>query len=1155
MSTISTGVGLISGLPIDELVNSLIAIHRRPIDQLQSRLGILVQRRTALLQVSAQLLSIQNAASRFDEPEFFQRTRVASSDESAILATAGSTASAGQYTFTVRNLASSHQLISGGFATADSTLVGPGTLTIETSEALLNRSTPLSALNDGAGVRAGKIRITDRAGDTAEIDLRSALTADEVVRAINLQTDAIVTARIQDDHLVLEDHTGLQTGQLSVSEVGAGHTAVDLGLMVQEADGVILGRSLVTLSADTRLVSLNDGNGVRTLAARDDVRIALADGTTLDYDFSARLTIDYRNNGDGTFTDLSTPLAVLNRGAGIPLGTISATNRAGQQVEIDFSSARTIRDITTAPEWAEADLTVTVSGSHLVITDESGGTGSIVIEDVDSTTAAALGIADSENGGTLTGDDVFFIETVGDVLRIINTHADNDDGAGGLKLQASISDNSPGLTLTDATSGGQLFRVEALNGSSAALDLGIVGRAAGDTIESRRLLAGLNTVLLGSLNGGRGVSRQLTTDTTLSALHRGVGIPPGQIRITTRDGTQVDVDLTAASTLADVKAAIESASSNLSVTLSGAHLVITDQSVPDGQTPTSDLIIEDLSAGATAAALGIAGSTSEDTLTGQDIYTDVGSIQLTDRSGTTALVDLSAAQTLAQVVAAINGADTEITASISDSGLGIELVDSSGGAGDLLIEDLPGSTTAADLNIAFTGPQETVASGNLQRQYVSSATLLSDLGGDGVSPGMFRITDSQGESTVVDLTQGNEVTLQDVIDEINSRGIGVTARINDTGDGLLLEDHAGGTGQLTVIEDGGTTARALGILGTAAEGRDFIDGSFETRISIDAGDTLDDVLAAIGDSGAPVNATIINDGTEARPYRLSLTSSTSGRDGWLALDVGSTGLSFDTLMEARDATVLFGSPEADAPLVLTSSTNTLEDAISGVRLELVGPSDQPVTITLTHDVESISADLSSFVSAFNSAISQIDDLTRFDPETESRAVLTGDSTVRRVRQRLVDLVNRTVSGLPPTMNRLSRVGITLSGGSSLQFDEQDFRAAIESDPDGVAELFTLQELDDDGKTVNAGLGAAIQDGIKQLIDGDSGLIPINEQAIQASEKLLNERIDQLELLSERRRQRLLAQFYAMESALARLQSQQTALAGLFASNPAIQNQF
>jgi flagellar hook-associated protein 2 len=1137
MSTISSGVGLISGLPISDLVDSLMAIQQRPLTLLQNRLGTLVSRRTALIRISAQLLSIQNLSSRFTEAESFNRTQATSTSESVLLATTGSGAALGQFTFTVRNLATMHQVISAGFSTQDASLVGAGTLTLESASGLVDRPTLLGALNGGAGVRAGRIAITDRAGNTAEIDLRTAFTIDDVVSEINAQNLADVTARIEGDHLVLEDQTSLSSGDLVVSEVAGGHTAEDLGLLVDPVDGVITGDGLVLLSDVTRLEDLNDGNGVRKLKARKDFEVTLADGTALQYDLSGRLHIEYRDNGDGSFTDLSTPLSVLNRGAGAELGTIRVTNKAGDQVEIDLSSAQTIRDVTTASEWEALNLDVAVSGSHLVITDNSTGSGSTVVEDVDSTTAQALGIARSSSGDKLTGDDIFFIETIGDVTRIINSHVDNDDGGGGLKLVASISAAGPRLTLTDATSGGGRFKVDTLNGSRAAIDLGIVGNVNGDTIESRRLFAGLNTTLLRSLAGGRGVSQRLTLDTALSDLHRGAGVPTGQIRITTRDGGMHDIDLTGATTIGDVKTAIESSSTDLTVALDGAHLVITDNS-----TGEDSMVIEDIDS-ATADALGIAGSTSEASLTGRDIYANIGDIQLTDRSGASATVDLSGAETLADLIDAINSAPTAITASVSSSGLGFELVDTSGGAGPFVVEDLLGSTTAADLGIAFSGAESTVSSGNLQRQYVSAATLLTAFGNGGVPAGRFTITDSRGASARVDLTQGNEVTLQDAIDEINTRGIGVTARINDTGDGLLLEDTAGGTMQLTVTEEGGTTARALGILGTAAEGETFIDGSLETRIAISSSDTLADVLDKVQDSGARVNATIINDGTGARPYRLNLISSVSGRDGALAIDVGTTGLEFSTLTEARDATVLFGSPDAEAPLVLTSSTNTLSDAIPGVRLDLVGSSDEPVTITIAQDVDAIVTDLSGFVNAFNNAIGAIDDLTRYDSETETRSVLTGDATARRVRQRLINMVNRVINGLPPTMNRLSNVGITLTGGASLTFDEETFREALQNDPDGVMELFTREPSDGEG---GVGFGGAISDEIEHLVETDTGVIPIQQQAIQASERLLNDRIDQLAVLLGRRRERLFAEFNALELVISRLQAQQAALAGISA---------
>lgn len=1008
MSTISTGVGLISGIPIQDLVDSMMSIQRRPIDQLQTRLRNLGTRRTAYLQVTSQLLAVQNIATRLANAEFFRRAIATSSNESSIVASAGAGTPPGQYTFTVRNLATTHQVISGGFASADATPVGGGLLTIESSAAMVNRSTSLDSLRGGQGVRRGTIRVTDRAGGVAEIDLTTAATVRDVVQLINGQAAAKVSARVDGDHLVLTDTSGLATGELSVADLGGSRAAADLGIVGSSTAGVLTGHNLVAISDGTRLVELNDGNGVRIVRGASDFQLSLADGTSLEIDLSGRL-MD------------STPLSILNRGTGVPAGTIKISNRAGQSAEIDLSAAYNIGDVKQAIYDSGLDLTVTYSGSRLLLSDSSTGDKAFKVEEVGGgMTAAALGLTAAPTGGTITGNTIFIVETIGDVRRLINAHGDN-----GGKVTADISSDGLGLTLTDQTSGSGAFGVTALNGSRAIEDLGLLLPATGSTIQSRRLLAGLDTVFLHSLNGGRGV--------------------------------------------------------------------------------------------------------------------EVGELQITNRAGDSASLDLSGARTLADVLTAINSAGIDVTASVTANGLGITVQDASGGGGNLVISDLSGRT-AADLGIAIDSAASSVSGGNLQKQYVSETTRLADLnGGRGLARGLFRMTDSAGRTAVVDLTQGNEETLLDVIDEINSRGIGVTARINDTGDGLLIEDTAGGASKLRITEEGGgTTAKSLNILKEVADGQTHIDGSFEARISIAAGDTLNQVVEKIRASGAAVSATVINSGSAALPYRLSLTSANSGRAGELAIDTGATGLSFETLSVARDATVIFGEAGAAAPIVLTSPTNSISSVISGLRLDLVTTTSQPVTVDVKRDADALVQDLSSFVTAFNAVIGSIDDLSQFDAETQQRGILNGDATSRRVRERLTGLLSRSFAG-SAGLRQLSQVGITVGSGASLRLDEQKLRNLLDSDPAAVEAFFT---------TDVTGFGKVLQEEIKSLTDSESGTIALQERAIEDTEGLLQTRIGQLETLLERRRQRLLSQFQATESIIASLQSQQTALSGLsiFAQN-------
>ena len=140
----------------------------------------------------------------------------------------------------------------------------------------------------------------------------------------------------------------------------------------------------------------------------------------------------------------------------------------------------------------------------------------------------------------------------------------------------------------------------------------------------------------------------------------------------------------------------------------------------------------------------------------------------------------------------------------------------------------------------------------------------------------------------------------------------------------------------------------------------------------------------------------------------------------------------------------------------------------------------------------------------------------------------------------MDVAVRSVGTLPVTMNRLSQAGIKLSEGS-LHFDETAFRQAMEENPAAVTELFAQEVTNADGTKTVTGLAGVIKTEINHLATDEAGVIPLQEETLQSSEDLLNERISQMQTLLARRRESLLSQFYFMEQTIAKLQSQQTAL--------------
>ncbi len=169
-----------------------------------------------------------------------------------------------------------------------------------------------------------------------------------------------------------------------------------------------------------------------------------------------------------------------------------------------------------------------------------------------------------------------------------------------------------------------------------------------------------------------------------------------------------------------------------------------------------------------------------------------------------------------------------------------------------------------------------------------------------------------------------------MLGEINSRGLAINARVNDTGDGLILEDTGSGAVGISIAEDGSTTARDLDSLGTYQPG-EVIDGSFRKTVEVTATDTLSSIALKINDAKLGVTAAVINDGSPGAPFRLSLSSEKPGTGGAFTFDDGGLGFRVDNLSEAKDAVVFFGGDSPADSLLVTSKSNTLDTLIPGAR--------------------------------------------------------------------------------------------------------------------------------------------------------------------------------------------------------------------------------
>ncbi|MFQ5589643.1 MAG: flagellar filament capping protein FliD [Phycisphaerae bacterium] len=845
MTGISSGVGLATGLDTAKLVDQLMAIEARPVQALQDRIQTIDAKRAAFMQISAQLLALQNSVLMFDKPLFFRKYDSRSSDDTILTATAGENAAVGTFTFRVHSLVTAHSLLSRGYADAGVTPVGQGTLAIEVGKGRVNEATELDALNGGDGVRRGTIVITDRAGGVAEIDLAMAQTVDDVLTAINTDPRIDVYAYVTSlaspngaagDRIVIEDRTPETevTGALSIVDKMGGSTAADLGIAASTAGNRVDGRDLIRLSFATALSSLNDGNGVGRLpqgAATDD--LVFTRNADPDDTFSVSLS---------DMLQPTTDLRALNSGLGVRLGTMRITDRLGRSVEVDLADETlppvlTVQDVLDRIKQASDDaglaITATTVNSALIISDDSEvgseDPGVFKIEDVTGFAAADLGIAETKtDAGAIIGRDIYRIATVGDVINAIN-YAPGNNGL----VNAAISDDGNGLTLK-ALAVGDTFSVSAGSGSTAAEDLGILGAEFANGLppfESRRLVAGLNTVLLHSLNGGRGV--------TLGAL--------------SINGTMIDFTAQPSpATLQDVvdmiNAAIETDPNNAvvaSINSAGTGINLRDESTTPGQ-----IVVRDIGTGTTAAELGIAGTFEQGEVAGGNLQrqyisratplsslnlgagVSLGDLSITDSTGLAHLVTLPThLDTVGELIDAINSENPPgkqaFEARVNDTGDGIIVTDKAGGSSPLMIEDVDGGRTAADLRLSGTAKA-----------------------GEDFIDGSFEIH--------VDIGPGD--TLDDVARKLTEAGLRASV-VNDGGDVnpyslTISSPQPGRRGELVVDSRGidlglRTMSRARDAVITMGEGTAtdslLISNSSNTIDGLVQGVTLDLVSAADGE--------------------------------------------------------------------------------------------------------------------------------------------------------------------------------------------------------------------------------------------------------------------------------------------------------------------
>jgi len=777
----------------------------------------------------------------------------------------------------------------------------------------------------------------------------------------------------------------------------------------------------------------------------------------------------------------------------------------------------------TASSNSFTSATDTLQAGDFVVRTGGFVDSSALIDEIRGGLGIARGkIQITDRSGASKEIDLRFASTTDDVLKAINSTEGLRVNAKAVGDRIVLSDLS-GQTTTN-------LLVQEVDGGKTAADLGLSGiNVSANTATGEDISYLGNSTRISNLRDGRGLSFNTGND----------------FSVTLRDGTTLNVDAnpvripTTIGQLVTNLNAADSTKLEARISADGNGLELIDKTTGSGSFAATGSLSDQLGfTGVDGSSGTISGSRIQSTLNGPLLSSlkggagigTPGLISITNRLGTTTSVDLSGSSSLREILDKVNNSNAGVTASLNRARTGLVLQDITGStSNNLVIVDADPNNTATKLGIAVNDALNSVDSSSLSLQYVSEGTELTKLNqGRGIRGGSFTITNSAGLTKSVNVPASTK-TVGDLLRTINDNSIDVQARLNDSGDGFIITDTSNGIGALSIADDqSGLTALDLGIRGNgtslAGPPRQVLESSQTYRLNLTGTETLTEVVEKINNGNGPLTASILTSGPSN--VRFLFTSRASGEVGRIFADGSSVGINVNTSGTGRDAVVAVGSTPESGGTLVRSSNNTVQNAIEGLTLTVKGVSTTPADVTVSSSNSTIERNLQLFVDQFNRVRDKIEKETAFDLASKSTGQLFGNPEIIRVEQTLSRLITQR-SFRSGRVQSLAQLGISLGDKGKLTFDKDKFSKALQSNPDDVKAFLTAEKT---------GLGARAKVTLDSLVGERNSVLVNRSQSLQRTIELSSNRITSLNVRLDRERERLLKQFFDLESNISRIRT-------------------
>ncbi|MDE1711390.1 flagellar filament capping protein FliD (plasmid) [Chromobacterium amazonense] len=277
---------------------------------------------------------------------------------------------------------------------------------------------------------------------------------------------------------------------------------------------------------------------------------------------------------------------------------------------------------------------------------------------------------------------------------------------------------------------------------------------------------------------------------------------------------------------------------------------------------------------------------------------------------------------------------------------------------------------------------------------------------------------------------------------------------------------------------------------------------------------------ADGNAGK-VNAMVLNSNGSSQ---LVLSAGKSGEKNAISLDLSQVadaglkaGLSAPKeLSKAQDAVAWLGGKAAGVRLQQGSNTFDNIEGVSFTVNKLSKDGDPPLQLAISRSDSDTTANVQSFVDAYNKIYKAIADLSQPGSNGKPGAAFADDSSVRALKGQLNAILRQSYDGIT-----LGQLGISASRDGTLTLDSKKLGDALKAAPDALDRYFNP-----------TGQGGALKqssDYLDKWLNYSNGLIKQRRDSGDREQKDLARRQDALQQQYQQLYQRYLAQFTQLQN--------------------------